>query len=100
MNESKTKVCLFHWIQHTNITLTVNGIQLQSKQNMNVLGVHFDLRLQWGDQIPQTIKKSNSALYCIKQIKYYFNPNELLQIIMSNLYSMLYYNLEIWNIPT
>ena len=39
-------------------------------------------------------------MHCIRQIKYYFNPNELLQIITSNVYSIMYYNSEIWNIPT
>ena len=67
---------------------------------MNVLGVTFDSRLNWNDHVAQTIKKTNSALHCIRQIKYYFNPNELLQIITSNVYSIMYYNSEIWNIPT
>ena len=40
----------------------------------------------------------NSAIHCVKQIRNFFNPNELLQIITSNVYSILYYNSEIWNI--
>ena len=67
---------------------------------MNVLGVLFDSRLQWGDQIAHAIKKSNTVLHCVKQIKYYFNQNELLQILTSTYYSVKYYNSEIWNIPT
>ena len=36
----------------------------------------------------------------MRQIKYFFTPSELLQIITSNVYSILYYNSEIWNIPS
>ena len=67
---------------------------------MNVLGVIFDSRLNWNEQIARTVNKTNTAIHCIRQIKYYFTPDELLQIITSNVYSILYYNSEIWNIPT
>ena len=63
VNENKTEICLFHRLPQNCITLTVNGFPLQSKQNMNVLGVLFDSKLQWCDHIAQTIKKSNSALH-------------------------------------
>ena len=100
VNDSKTELCLFHWNPQNPVNLTFNGINLKSSQHMNVLGVIFDSRLNWNDHVAQTIKKTNSALHCIRQIKYYFNPNELLQIITSNVYSIMYYNSEIWNIPT
>ena len=100
VNESKTEICLFHRLQQNSVALTVNGFPIQSKQNMNVLGVLFDSRLKWSDHVAQTIKKSQAALHCIKQIKYFFNPSELQLLITSNFYSVLYYNSEIWNIPT
>ena len=100
VNESKTELCLFHRNPHELISLIFNGVTLTSKHHMNVLGVVFDSRLQWNEHVAQTIRKTNSALHCVKQIKYYFNPTELLQIITSNIYSILYYNSEIWNIPT
>ena len=59
-------------------------VTLISKQNINVLGVIFDSRLQWNAYVAQTIKKTASVLHCIRQIKYYFTPSELLQIITSN----------------
>ena len=67
---------------------------------MNVLGVIFDSRLKWNDQVSHAISKSNSALHCIRLIKQYFKAEELSQIITSLFYSVLYYNSEIWNIPT
>ena len=66
---------------------------------MNVLGVLFDNKLNWNDQIARSISKANSILHCIRLIKYYLNPDKLLKIITSNYYSVLNYNSEIWNIP-
>ena len=65
-----------------------------------VLGVMFDSKLNWNDHIAKAISKSNSALHCIRLIKHYINNEELAQLITSNFYSILYYNAEIWNIPT
>ena len=61
---------------------------------MNVLGVVFDNRLQWTDQVAHTINKANSALHCIGLIKHYFKPEELCQIITS-LWSILTLNHEL-----
>ena len=100
VNEDKTEICLFHRHIQVNCDVNVNGIILHSKTSMNVLGVMFDSRLNWADHVSNAIRKTNRALYCIKQIKAYFTPPELNQLITTNVYSILYYNSEIWNIPT
>ena len=66
----------------------------------NVLGVIFDQKLQWTDQIAHCIAKSNRSLVAIKMIKKYFNTSELLMFVTSNFYSILFYNSEIWHLPT
>ena len=58
---------------------------------MNVLGVTFDSKLQWGDHSSQTIKKANIALHAIRLIKSYFKSTELRTLITSNFYSGLLY---------
>ena len=100
VNDEKTEICLFHRQFQGSVTVEVNGINIKSKPNMNVLGVLFDSKLNWNDQVANIVKKTNSALHCIRQIKFYFSPPELIQIITSNVYSIMYYNSEIWNIPT
>ena len=93
VNESKTEACLFHRSLDITVTLYIKG------SNINVLGILFDSKLQWNDQVAHAINKSNLALHCIRLIKYHFTPEELKQIITSNFYSILYYNSEIWNKP-
>ena len=100
VNESKTEICLFHRNDSTPIQININNTIINSKPHINVLGVTFDSKLQWHEQVASTISKSNKALYCIKLIKKYFTANELCQLITSNFYSVLYYNSEIWNIPS
>ena len=72
---------------------------INSNRSINVLGVIFDSKLQWSDHIALTIKKSFSALNAICLIKKFFNQKELIQLITSNFYSIMFYNSEIWHLP-
>ena len=67
---------------------------------MNVLGVEFDSLLKWDHQVAQAINKAKRALHGIRLIKKHFTKTELRQLLTSNFYSILYYNSEVWHIPT
>ena len=67
---------------------------------MNILGVTFDSKLQWCDHIAIASNKALKALTAIRIIKKYFIKKELLQLITSNVLSILYYNSEIWHLPS
>ena len=67
---------------------------------MNVLGVIFDNKLNWSAQVLNSIQKENKALHAIRLIKQNFSKNELRMLITSNFYSIIFYNSEIWHIPT
>jgi hypothetical protein len=67
---------------------------------MKVLGVLFDSKLNWQSHLQLAITKSKKALQAIKMIKNYFTKGELLTLLISNYYSILYYNAEIWLIPS
>ena len=93
INESKTELCLFHWNDHAPITITLNGISLKSKSSINVLGVQFDCKLSWCDQVNKAINKSKKTLHAINLIKKYFKADELKGLLTSNYSSVLYYKL-------
>jgi hypothetical protein len=99
VNEAKTEICLFHRQDYPDIHIKVGEALVKSKKSMNVLRIIFYSKLQWSPQVANTIKKSKSALYAICLIKKYWNPVECRTLITSNVYSILYYNSEIWNIP-
>ena len=99
VNEAKTEICVFHRMDCRQISMTINQIPIKSVNSMNVLGVQFDTKMNWSQQVNKCVKKAKTALHAIKLIKGYFTCNELKQLITSNFYSILYYNSEIWHLP-
>ena len=89
INGTKTELCLFHRNDHAPITITLNGITLKSKSSINVLGVQFDSKLTWIDQVNKSINKARKTLHGINLIKKYFKPDELKGLLTSNFYSVL-----------
>ena len=67
---------------------------------MNVLGVAFDSKLNWQIQVQSAITKAKTSLNAVKLISKHFKKHEILQILTSNYYSILYYNSKIWHLPT
>lgn len=73
---------------------------INAKNEINVLGITFDSKLQWGPQVSRAIKGANRSLQAVKLIRRYFTTNEIVQLLTSNFYSKLYYGSEIWHLPT
>ena len=99
VNESKTEICLFHRNDKPTVMVTLNGTPIKSKKSMNVLGVLFDSKLNWNIHIASAISKARKSLFAIKQLKKYFNENEMRTLLDSYFYSVLYYNSSIWLTP-
>ena len=78
----------------------IDNVLVSSKNEINVLGVTFDSKLQWCSQISRAIKGANKSLQAIKIIRKYFTTKEIIQLLTSNFYSKLYYGSEIWHLPT
>jgi hypothetical protein len=63
---------------------------------MNVLGSIFNAKLSWATQVTLTIRKVNKATNAIRLTRKHFNTKQLIQIITSNFFSILYYKSEVW----
>ena len=100
VNEKKTELCVFHRVENVGGTLLVDGILVNSRNEINVLGITFDSKLQWIPQISRAINGANKSLQAVKLISKYFNKTEITQLLTSNFYSKLFYGAEIWHIPT
>ena len=100
VNESKTGLCLFYIKDTTAIEIYVNDTMIKSSKTINVLGVIFDQKMQWSEHISQCISKSKKALTAIRMIKKFFPTKELLQLVTSNVFSILYYNSQIWHLQS
>jgi hypothetical protein len=100
VNQSKTELCLFHRLDQPQISVKLFNTTIKSKSSINVLGVIFDSKLQWSTHVCKAIQKSNRSFCAIRLIKKYFTKQELCTLLTSNFYSILYYNSEIWHIPS
>jgi hypothetical protein len=52
-----------------SVTIVVKNIAVKSLSNINILGVTFFSKLQWGQHIYLVIHKASKALHAIKQIR-------------------------------
>ena len=62
VNETKIELCLFHEKDQQPIDPTLHNQRLKSKQQMKVLGVSFDSKLNWQSHISTTIAKSKKII--------------------------------------
>ena len=81
------------------ITINLQNVPVQSKKEMNVLGVIFDSKLNWNSHIANAISKAKKSLYALRLIRKFFTKEEMRQLLDSNFYSILYYNAVIWLTP-
>ena len=100
VNESKTDLCLFCRQDCPPLVVNINGKFLISRSIINILGVTFDCKLQWREQIASVSNKATKSINAIRLIRKFFTKIELLQLITANVFSVLYYNSEIWHLPS
>jgi hypothetical protein len=79
-------------------TVNVGTNIVTAKDSINVLGVIFDMTLSGSKHVQTAVTKANCALNALKLINKYFNTKELLPLITSNFYSVLFYNSEVWHL--
>ena len=100
VNENKTEICLFSRSDVASLNIVIKGVNVTISREINVLGVVFDAKLQWGPQVKRALTRATKALNAISLIRMHFSQQELLLLVTSNYYSVLYYNSEVWHLPT
>ena len=54
--------CIFSRLDTAPVVMNINGDLVQTKNEMNVLGITFNSKLQWNTQVINTISKANKDL--------------------------------------
>jgi hypothetical protein len=67
----------------------IDGILVQSKKVVKVLGVMYNSKLKWSDHITHAINCANRVLNAINPMRKFFNLKELINKIASNCYLIL-----------
>ena len=50
---------------------------MKSSNTMNMLGMKFDSKLKWNEQVEMTIKNANTSLHGLRMIRKYFTVSEM-----------------------
>jgi hypothetical protein len=79
-----------------SIELEINNRKIKSLQSMKVLGIIFDDKLSWREQVSNVVKKTNRMLHGLRRIKKFLKSDQLKTVITSYYFSILYYGIEIW----
>ena len=69
INTSKTEICIFHRRNVLIEEIILMGTTVRTGTSINVLGIKFDSKLKWNEQVEQAIKGANKCLYGIKMIR-------------------------------
>ena len=78
------------------VRININGCEVRTKKTISVLGLVFNSKLTWDPQVASTVAKSMRALNALRLISRFFSTKELTQLVTSNVYSILFYNSEVW----
>ena len=100
VNSTKTEICTFHRKDIRINQVVLNGVVVTVKQEIKVLGLIFDSKLSWTQQVGKAITSANNAKQAIKLLSGYFNTEELLKLATAYFYSRLYYGAKVWLIST
>ncbi len=78
VNNNKTKLFLFYENDIAPIAITLDGVSIKSANNINVLGVLFDVKLSWTPHIHNTIAEASKSLNALKLIRHFSIPKNSL----------------------
>jgi len=95
VNESKTELIIFSK-KAKKITINANKHLITSKNKIKVLGVWFDNKLQWNDQITMITESARKLCFGLRKLQKYFKTNELLNIVTTIGFSKIYYGAPVW----
>jgi len=93
-NVSKTEIVMFG--HEDRMTLTIGDDNIESGNSMKVLGVQFDSRMKWSNQIDQALIKGRRLCSGLKFIRQKLTRYQFLKVMTCQFYSSVYYGCETW----
>ena len=100
LNASKTKSMTFHRAQKkvNQLTLKLNGQNIEMVSSFNFLGIILDQSLSWKKHVSMVTNKISKTLGILYRLKDIFPENILLTIYQSLIASHMNYGLLVWGI--
>jgi hypothetical protein len=98
VNRDKIKVCPFCRHDVASMEIKLGESKITFKSYINVFSVLFNANLRCSQPVSHTISKANKSLNAITIVWKFFNIHEPLNLVASNVDSILYYNSDNWNV--
>ena len=76
VNIAKTELTVFHKSLNTAGRIMIGTEWIDTTQEMRVLGIIFDSRLEWTKQVDKSILKARQSSQALRRIKDYFTNSE------------------------
>ena len=97
INTDKTEICIFHKSDTTNPVLTIEENTYRVKNQIKILGIVFDTKLQWNEHVNYAIGGANTAKQALHLIaKYFTTAEEMVKLSTAFFYGKLYYGVKVW----
>ena len=97
INASKTEAAYFSQRELPNPpSVNIDGIQIELKKTINVLGLTFDHKLHWDVQVEKILKEANSRTQAIRHIHQHLSKTECLAVAHGLFFSKFYYCSSVW----
>jgi hypothetical protein len=92
INASKTEATYFSQRELSSPpSVNIDGIQIELKKTIGVLGLTFDHKLHWDVQVEKILKEANSRTQAIRHIHQHLSKNECLAVAHGFFFSKFYY---------
>jgi hypothetical protein len=76
INASKTEATYFSQRELSSPpSVNIDGIQIELKKTIGVLGLNFDYKLHWDVQVEKILKEANSRTQAIRHIHQHLSKN-------------------------
>jgi len=102
LNAEKTKIIRFHSYQNPikQLSINLNGVDVQKGGSVKFLGVNLDENLNWKDHCQSLTSKLNSIAYQFKNLRQVLDEKELIAVYYANCESHLRYGVGLWGWST
>ncbi len=78
------------------VMIRVGEADVETKDEMKVLGLIFDDKLNWFKHVSKAIQKSNRMLHGLRLLRRHLSTTQANRVVTAFFYSSLYYGIEVW----
>jgi len=97
LNATKTEASYFATRELENPPkIEIDGIKIETKKSIKVLGLIFDHKLSWDIQVEKVLKEANSRTQAIRHIHQHLSRKECLNVAHGLFFGKLYYCSSVW----